>query len=137
MGDSTVTEPCMWCGAPSTRLCDAVIGYEATSCARTRAGGVEALLTGLGGDVWTCDAPICDAHARQVGFVTGKTPDSIDYCPHHAALDRPEMAELVMFHDEAVKTRSDLYAAIRRQRMRESLLNPQIQQKGADDGPRK
>lgn len=127
MGDSTVTEPCMWCGAPSTRLCDAVIGYEATSCTRTRAGGVEALLTGLGGDVWTCDAPICDAHAKQVGWVCGQTHDSIDRCPHHAALDDPDMAELVMFPDEAVKTRSDLYAAIRRQRMRASVLDPQIQ----------
>jgi len=133
MGDTTVADPCMWCGEPSTRLCDAVIGYEATGCMRTRAGGVDALLTGLGGDVWTCDAPICDAHARQVGWVSGKTPDSIDYCLHHAALDRPSMPELVMFQDEAIKARSDLYAAIRRQRMRASVLNPQIQSTREND----
>lgn len=51
---------CRFCFLTSTKLCDAIVGKT------------------LGGDPITCDAPICNTHARRVG------PDK-DFCPKHAA----------------------------------------------------
>jgi hypothetical protein len=49
---------CRFCPARSTKLCDGLVGET------------------LGGELITCDAPICNAHARRVG------PDK-DFCPDH------------------------------------------------------
>ena len=54
------TQRCRFCFLSSTKLCDAIVGKT------------------LGGDVITCDAPICNVHAHQVG------PDK-DFCPKHSA----------------------------------------------------
>lgn len=51
---------CRWCGRPSTKLCD----YPLSS-------------RGELADGKTCDAPMCDAHARNAG------PNK-DLCPEHA-----------------------------------------------------
>src|SRR5205807_441310 len=45
---------CRWCGKPVTKLCD------------------------FGTASGTCDAPMCDAHAKRVG-------EDTDYCPDHGA----------------------------------------------------
>lgn len=47
---------CRWCSRPSTKLCD----WKAPAAART------------------CDAPICDDHAKVVG-------PNRDHCPDHVA----------------------------------------------------
>lgn len=43
---------CRWCGKPCTKLCD------------------------FPRDAGTCDAPMCDSHAKHVAYET-------DYCPDH------------------------------------------------------
>lgn len=113
--------PCMWCGKPSTCFCDAVIGFGATGCNRDKSGNVLNLLSGLDAEQWTCDAPMCDDHAKQVGWVCGEESDSIDHCPHHA--QHPELCidKLVMFASEADSTRRDIYASVRRNRMRAAI----------------
>lgn len=50
---------CSWCARPHTKLCDHPIPLTPT-----RAAG-------------TCDAPMCDDHAKRIG------PDA-DLCPIHA-----------------------------------------------------
>lgn len=55
---SNRTMRCGFCRASSTKLCDAVVGKT------------------LGGEVITCDKPICDGCARRVG------PNK-DFCPKH------------------------------------------------------
>ncbi len=107
----------MWCGKPAVRYCDAVIGFEAVDATRDRSGNVTGLLHGLGGRMWTCDAPMCAEHGRQVGFVCGTEPDSIDHCQHHAEHQEKPMAELVMFEHEAEARRREVHAEIRRARM--------------------
>jgi len=49
---------CAFCQRTSTKLCDAVVGKT------------------LGGEAITCDAPMCDVHARDVG------PNK-DFCLKH------------------------------------------------------
>jgi len=53
------TRKCGFCSLSSTKLCDAIVGKT------------------LAGDPITCDTPMCDSHARQVG------PDK-DFCPKHS-----------------------------------------------------
>jgi hypothetical protein len=55
-GRSRAMPRCRWCSAASTRLCD----FQGPRAKRT------------------CDAPMCDLHARRVG-------DELDHCPLHAA----------------------------------------------------
>lgn len=113
-----MSDKCMWCDQPSTRLCDATIGFAAVDCARNSAGKVQHLLAGLESERWTCDAPICNQHAKQVGWICGADVDTIDHCPHHAQAEDQGMERLVMFASEAERTRNDLYATIRRTKMR-------------------
>ena len=53
---------CHWCANLSTKLCDYSISHPAQVTHRK-----------------TCDAPMCDAHAKSVG-------KNLDYCPEHAHL---------------------------------------------------
>lgn len=115
----------MWCEKPATRYCDAVIGVEARGAVRNKQGGVDALLAGLDGEMWTCDAPMCDDHARQVGRISGKEPESIDHCPHHITHGEEIFKEIVMFKDEAEKKRRNAHAEIRRSRIRTERSNEQ------------
>lgn len=72
MADDT----CLWCGAPATHYCDSLIGCERRASDKT-------LITGEG---FTCDAPMCEAHRKQVGHVAmSEGPhDTMDVCPAHA-----------------------------------------------------
>jgi hypothetical protein len=47
---------CRWCERPSTKLCDFVVSPP---------------------EQRTCNAPMCDAHAKRVG-------PNLDHCPEHA-----------------------------------------------------
>ena len=111
---------CMWCDSPATRYCDAVIGVEAITASRGHRGAVTARLTSLDAQQWTCDAPMCDDHARRVGHICGAEPDSIDHCPHHVVAKRERMAALMMASDEAQARRREIHAGIRRARLRVS-----------------
>lgn len=111
-------DKCMWCGKPAERYCDAVIGVEPKGALRDRNGKVTGLLAGLDGTHWTCDAPMCADHARQVGWVCGTEPDSIDHCPHHTENGEAPMRDLLMFEGEAEARRRDVHAEIRRAFMR-------------------
>jgi len=51
---------CRWCSTTSTKLCDFDVSHPAVVTHRK-----------------TCDAPMCDAHAKSVGA-------NRDYCPEHA-----------------------------------------------------
>lgn len=116
-----VTEACMWCGDPATRLCDAPIGFAAIGAMRDEAFNVTGLLTGSREDgsiqMWTCDAEMCDCHATRVGFICGKAADSIDRCPFHAGMEAEPMERLIMFAPEAETKRREVHAVIRRARM--------------------
>ncbi len=65
-----VAGQCQWCNKPATKLCDFVIG-------KGQAGR-------------TCDRPLCEDHATNLGNVfyasheAGHEIDTTDYCPVHA-----------------------------------------------------
>lgn len=112
-----MSDQCMWCDKPATHYCDAPIGFEAMDASRDKRGQVLSLLTGSDGQMWTCDAPMCDDHAFHAGTICGNEPDSIDYCPHHQH-ENPDMSELVMFEREAKVKRSEVHAIIKRDYLR-------------------
>lgn len=119
-------EKCMWCDKPATRYCDAVIGMEPRGALRDSKGNVTGLLGGLDGAQFTCDAPMCSDHARQVGWVCGAEPDSIDHCPHHTEHGEAPMRDLLMFEGEAEVKRRDVHAEIRRSLMRIERSNAEL-----------
>lgn len=53
---------CRWCAKRSTKLCDFDISHPSQVTHRK-----------------TCDAPMCDEHAKSVGI-------DKDYCPQHAEI---------------------------------------------------
>lgn len=112
-----MSDLCMWCDKPATHYCDAPIGFEATDASRDKRGHVISLLTGSNGQMWTCDAPMCDEHAFHIGTICGDDPDSIDHCPHHQH-EHSHMPDLVMFEREAEAKRREVHAAIKRLRIR-------------------
>lgn len=112
-----MSNACMWCGTPAVRYCDAVIGIEPVNAQRGGDGSVTGLLAGLESKQWTCDAPMCDNHGRQVGWICGIEPDGIDHCPYHVSSGEEEIRHLIMFALEAEKKRRYIHAAIRRARI--------------------
>lgn len=56
---------CRWCQSLSTKLCDFVVSDPAVITHRK-----------------TCDAPMCNDHAKSVG-------PNLDYCPDHAGEKAP------------------------------------------------
>lgn len=74
-------EPCMFCGAPSTLLCDGYLGYPPKT-----ENGLEFIDPY---HPYTCDAPLCSACAVQQGKVhicgwgkrAGCRIETIDHCP--------------------------------------------------------
>ena len=92
-------EPCCYCPAPATLLCDWVVsvaaaGYAAVPLRDTTTGHVShtpgAAYTTLDTPMHTCDRPLCATHAHQQSllFWCGDVGavETEDYCPqHHAA----------------------------------------------------
>lgn len=114
-------DKCMWCDKPATHYCDAVIGLPAVDALRDKRGNVTALLTGSGASgvaSWTCDAPMCSEHTKQIGVMCGSEPDSIDHCPHHLKSPEQPISKLVMFEREVGVRRREVHAQIRRQQIR-------------------
>lgn len=112
----TMGGECIVCGAPATRLCDFLIGGQLGGHASYR--GKEYPVYDLDGPSFTCDAPLCDAHARRVGvrFVCGKDGqhDVIEHCPIH---DGAEADCRPMTFEEAEAIRRHAHAQLRRMRM--------------------
>lgn len=111
---------CMWCSAPAIRYCDAPIAFLARGGIREKDGRYT-LLAGSddNGDfgMSTCDAPMCAAHTRQIGHISGTRPDSIDRCPYHIEHGDPSLRDAVCFSDEVEPRRLLIHAEIRRSRM--------------------
>jgi len=97
---------CLWCGQPASKYCDAVIGIDPVD---------EQMRVGLLNVQRTCDAPMCRHHGRQVGWVCGQDPDSIDRCPYHADVGHKKLEGLVMVKSESERKRREIHAAIRRE----------------------
>lgn len=52
-------DPCRWCGAPATRLCDEPVEVRFGAAPRT------------------CDAPMCAAHTTRVAGNADRCPDHV------------------------------------------------------------
>ena len=109
---------CTWCGKEAVRYCDAVIGVEPEEAIRDKSNNVIGLLSGIDGDRWTCDAPMCEDHVHQVGWISGSDADSIDHCPHHKKNPEKPMRDLLMFKGEVENKRRSINSEIRRSLMR-------------------
>jgi hypothetical protein len=109
-------DKCMWCDKKAVSYCDHLIGCEAVGCVRDSRGKVTVMMTSLeeGVKAWTCDAPMCEDHAKAIGMLCGENPDTIDYCPYHADCNEQNHDTLVIFPREEPAIRRELYAAIRR-----------------------
>ena len=107
-------EKCMWCKNNPTHYCDASIGFGAVGAIRDEQGNVTGLLTGAGGGMWTCDAPMCADHTHLVGVISGAESGTIDYCPYHWSNLKKEIGIPVMFENEVEAKRRDIFAQIRR-----------------------
>ena len=111
----STNDPCILCGpgAPrATRLCDYVFGFQIT---RTKPHPC----MDPNGPMWTCDAPLCDKHATEVGRIfmcPEPGPDSIDRCPLHLGKDDAKAEPL--FEADAEFLRRQAHAELRRMFMR-------------------
>ena len=116
---------CLWCDMPATRYCDAVIGFGVVGVTRQPDGSLLPLAgpDRITGDIphWTCDAPMCATHAKQVGLVCGANADSIDRCPWHAEYGDGKIRDrLVVDADEAASWRRQIWADVRRTRIKQA-----------------
>ncbi len=94
-------KPCLWCGEPSTKLCDGLVGVLDLS----RLDSAQ-----------TCDAPMCHRCAHQAGHVCGRGAggcDSIDHCPTHAI--EPGDARRVLTETETRLFRAILHRLVKAQ----------------------
>lgn len=77
-----MTEPCLFCGKPATRLCDAPIAmvdggwHKPNGRPPYKVTTMEAMLS----TSYTCDAPFCEDHGHVIGFICGDIGDTIDHC---------------------------------------------------------
>lgn len=75
-----MNEYCHFCSAEATKLCDQAV---------TNNEGVYTVESG------TCDLPVCDDCATQVGttfdLAGPGVVDTMDYCPFHAGVSRKEL----------------------------------------------
>ena len=120
-----MTDLCICCGEPATRLCDETIGMEIIGFVRDGhpsrnqfygVFGVDA--SGASGRIFTCDAPLCDTCTTKTGnlFVCGSMKsgaghETLDRCPADHPKSQP------MFEGDAEQIRRDIHATLRRSRM--------------------
>jgi hypothetical protein len=78
-----MSDPCIYCAAPSELLCDFVIGFEDPDC--------DGLYSSFDHEIFRCDAPLCSKHARNEGRVFFPASmggmDTIDHCHTHPRAD--------------------------------------------------
>lgn len=73
-----MTDRCLVCGAAAVRWCDHVVGiYNRGERTLRPLAEIEA------GDVAVCSAPMCAAHGKQLGHISGPEPETLDVCPAH------------------------------------------------------
>lgn len=121
---------CLVCDAIATRWCDAPVAFGIVGYNRVGKIADNRFSAVTGTDpktkepvMYTCDAPLCAAHATQVGHICGRGPghkgcESIDHCPHHVEADRDGLGSmLVLDEEEAAQLRRVVYADLRRRRM--------------------
>lgn len=110
---------CAFCHRPAVNLCDYVIGHEImgfSDCTREQAlkiyrlddfvDGLGLPYTSVDGQMFTCDAPMCESCSTNLGmtFFSGKDGGVItrDYCPCHK--DHEHNHEMRMVHPLEVET---------------------------------
>lgn len=119
-------DPCIQCGAPSSRLCDFCIGWPIAEYVRVGQPSENRFMALVGtngaGEAplpFTCDAPLCDRCTKEVGRIhmSGKSGmvDPIDRCPQHAG-DIAGERIVPMTEEEAGVIRRDVWARYRRQK---------------------
>jgi hypothetical protein len=104
--------PRCFCGARATQLCDYIIASPLA--------GINKQLTSLALDPYTCDMPLCEAHARwpKGVFICGRDVEPFEYCPLHIQAheaDTGEGAILILTPEEAAVLRAKVHGEIKRQ----------------------
>jgi len=94
---------CIYCDNDNeaTKYCDFVIGINTDAK--------------IGEKIFRCDAPICDKHALQIGFIHAKKfTETIDYCPNCYEEYQNKTEPKKMSQNEAEQERIKAHAEIRR-----------------------
>lgn len=120
-----MTDRCLFCDAPATHLCDAVIAlpdggwHKQRGKPPYRVTTMEAMLS----ESHTCDAPFCAKHGKTVGHISGKDCDTIDHCAGCAARNRGT-GNLLLSHEAIAALRRQWHQEYRRGRV--ALANAEI-----------
>ena len=95
---------CAFCGRAAIRLCDFLFGCEIDE-AYTKWPVFKS-----GGEMFTCDAPLCEQCRKMVGWttITG-VPEPYDYCPYHADVIRTNYCGRPMTKHEAERLRIEAW----------------------------
>ena len=107
-----MNDACLACGAPATKLCDFVLGFQIVRTLPHPCMDDSAM--------WRCDAPLCVRHAAHVGnvFMCGKFPgagaDTVDRCPVHGDPSRHDEEGKPMFAEDADYLRRGVWVEVRR-----------------------
>lgn len=105
-------DACMWCGEPSTALCDYWLGEIPDP---------EDGLRNVDCERFTCDAPLCDDHRAAIGHLCSrqiKNCDTMDYCPAHKGMPQLTWQVAAKNREAARQMRHQVFVAANRSRMR-------------------
>lgn len=113
-----MSDSCIACGSPATRLCDFKIG--APIGGYSRVGRIEDnrfhAVMSLDRQMFSCDAPICDKCSTNKGMIhasgNGGFSETVDYCPCHA--ESGETKVMPMTDEEADKIKRGIIAYYKR-----------------------
>lgn len=77
---------CLFCGAPATILCDAMLAMPIADYVKPRGGPAYPVTSIEQTALATCDAPCCAEHSKAVGHICGGEDgcETIDHCAKHA-----------------------------------------------------
>jgi len=126
-------DKCFYCDKLAVRYCDFALGGPIGGYARV--GNIGDNLFYAGFDIeqlpYTCDMPMCEDHATQVGamHICGKQSDheTIDHCPEHVGrTENPAPCS----EDEAETLRRAVRAQARREMVRRANKLPATQGSG-------